>query len=270
MLAIAIFLLLVIFLLLCFRSCAMTKYPCFTFYMKAKHKIFYNILIRFHMQSFLKLLLGASQTLSILNWSAGGAVQGVTSVLLVVVLILLPVLYAYCIYSKFKELYRPSVREQIGTLYLKLNIDRPVALAYSVMFFVRRIIFVTVMLSLAAFPHIQVQAFLLVSILYLCYLNGFGVLFEARFFSRMEVWNEVFFLYLCYHLVLQANLLEPGEIRIQVGWSLVCSSILMVALNFIIVIMIVIKALIQKVRVKLHERRVRKLMELKRHAMRRV
>ena len=90
------------------------------------------------------------------------------------------------------------------------------------------------------------------------YLNGFGLLFEERFHGTLETCNEICFLYLCYHLVLQANLLEAGAIQDQVGWSFIYTSIAMVAVNLLIVISVTFKALILKLRRKLHKRKLLK------------
>ena len=60
MLGIALVLVLIICLLLCFRMCAATKYSCFRCYMNMKSKIFYNVLIRFSIASYLKILMGAA------------------------------------------------------------------------------------------------------------------------------------------------------------------------------------------------------------------
>ena len=67
--------LLLIGILACFRICAMTKYSVYRCYMTIKTKIFWNTLIRFSLQSFLKLMMGACLTLSLLEWADSGEVQ---------------------------------------------------------------------------------------------------------------------------------------------------------------------------------------------------
>ena len=66
--------LLLISCLACFRMCAMTKYSVYKCYMTLKTKIFWNALIRFSLQSFLKLMMGACLTLTLLEWGDSGEI----------------------------------------------------------------------------------------------------------------------------------------------------------------------------------------------------
>ena len=67
--ALAIMIIIVVILLICFRLCSATKYSCFSCYMKIKNKIFYNLFIRFALQGFLKFCIAACTTLSLIDWS---------------------------------------------------------------------------------------------------------------------------------------------------------------------------------------------------------
>ena len=57
---------LILVLLYC---CAYTKYSVFTCFMRLKNKIFYNTLIRFSLQSYLKTFVASCTTLSLIKWS---------------------------------------------------------------------------------------------------------------------------------------------------------------------------------------------------------
>ena len=65
-----VFIILLLFLLFCFRWCSSTKYSCFKCYMTVKNKIFYNLFLRFGLQSFLKFLIAAGSTLLLIDWQS--------------------------------------------------------------------------------------------------------------------------------------------------------------------------------------------------------
>ena len=93
--------------------------------MMIKTKIFWNTLIRFSLQSFLKLMMGACLTLSLLEWADSGEVQqGIISIVMIVTLVLLPILYSYAMYRKFDDLWLPSVKDKIGTIYSNMNSEK--------------------------------------------------------------------------------------------------------------------------------------------------
>ena len=123
--------------------------------MTIKTKIFWNTFIRFSLQSFLKIMMGACLTLSLLHWTDRGEVQqGVTSIVIIVTLVLLPFIYVYVIYRKFDDLWMPSVRDRVGTIYSNMNTEKVSALAYSMVFMGRRSLFVLLTFTLAQHPHL--------------------------------------------------------------------------------------------------------------------
>lgn len=133
----------------------MTKYSVFRCYMTIKTKIFWNTLIRFTLQSFLKLMMGACLTLSLLQWANGGEVQqGITSIVMIVALVLLPFIYVYVMYRKFDDLAMPSVKDRIGTIYNNMNPGKVWALAYATVFLGRRSLFVLLTFTLTMYPHL--------------------------------------------------------------------------------------------------------------------
>jgi len=121
--------------------------------MTIKNKIFYNAFIRFSLQSFLKFMIAACTTLSLLDW-ASGLQQGVISILMIVVLLLLPCLYVAVMYKQFVHLDLPSVKARIGSLYLNMNPEKVTSLAYSIFFLLRRSFFVFLTYALTSYPHL--------------------------------------------------------------------------------------------------------------------
>ena len=43
---------------------------------------------------------------------------------MIVVLVLLPILYIYAMYRKFDDLWLPSVKDKIGTIYSNMNSEK--------------------------------------------------------------------------------------------------------------------------------------------------
>lgn len=117
------------------------------------------------------------------------------------------------------------------------------------MFLVRRTIFVIFTFTLISHPILQIELFIVVSLLYLCYINS-KLLFLTRFLSRLETLNEVLFLLICYHLVLMANLVGEYATRIQIGWSLIYTSIAMAGINMIVILVANAKECIRKCKLK--------------------
>ena len=198
--------LLLICFLACFRMCAMTKYSVYRCYMTIKTKIFWNVLIRFSLQSFLKIMMGACLTLSLLEWADSGEVQqGIVSIVVIVAFALLPIIYVYMMYRKFDDLWMPSVKDRIGTIYSNMNTEKVWALAYTVVFLARRSLFVLLTFTLALYPNLQIQIFTYSTMLFMCYVNS-DLLHVSRTLRGLETVNEYFFLILCYHIVLFNNM----------------------------------------------------------------
>ena len=228
--------LLLISCLACFRMCAMTKYSVYKCYMTIKTKIFWNALIRFSLQSFLKLMMGACLTLSLLKWGDTGEIQqGVISIFLIVTLGLLPFIYVYVMYRKFDDLRMPSVRDRFGTIYNNMNPKKVSALAYVTVFIARRSLFVLLTFTLAMYPNLQIQIFTYSTLLFMCYFNA-DLLHVSRTLQLLETINEYFFLLLCYHIVLFNNLVEEFETRETIGESFIYCSIILVAINIVIIL----------------------------------
>lgn len=127
------------------------KYSWTRFYFKMKQSIFYNSFIRFVLQSALKMEIGFALTLTTLHWKnkkdkSQIIFSGLMMFLLVVVI---PVVFAVVLFRRRKELWRPSVKAEIGSMYLGLNTNKVLALAYTIVFMVRRTLFVLIMFFLS-------------------------------------------------------------------------------------------------------------------------
>ena len=85
-----------------------------------------------------------------------------------------PVIFAWVMWENYENLDAPSIRRKIGTMYddVYLKDDHTYGLSYSVVFLVRRSLFVWISFLLFDHPPLQLQAFFFSSILYICYLSS--------------------------------------------------------------------------------------------------
>lgn len=250
-LAIGVVILLVILILFCFRVCAYSKYSVFSCYMRLKNKVFYNMLIRFSLQSYLKTFVASCTTINLIVWSDSQSMnQGASSIAIVTVLVLLPFIYVYVMCKNSVHLALWSKKERIGSLYVNMNEEKGIALAYSIIFLFRRCFFVFVTFQLTSYAHLQIQLWVLSNVLYLSYLSN-DMLFEERLQSRLEMLNELLFLGLCYHMVLLSNIITEYAVRDAIGWSFIYGSVCLVAINILILFYLGLSSLLQKCRLKL-------------------
>lgn len=96
--------------------------------------------------------------------------------------------------------------------------------------------------------------------LYLSYLSH-SLLYESSFSSRLEIFNEVVFLFLCYHMVLFANLVTDFEVREYIGWSFIYSSLFLVGVNTLVIMGVNVMTLLLKCKRKFKERKQKKLIK---------
>ena len=82
-----------------------------------------------------------------------------------------PLIFAVILKKNFGRLPRPSTKKQIGTLYLSIKDTDKVALAYSPVFMLRRLLFIAITFSMAEFPGLQIHLFSYLNLFYVMYLG---------------------------------------------------------------------------------------------------
>lgn len=208
-LALILFLLLLISIGVLFfiQICVLSKYSHYKLYMSIKQRIFYNAFIRYILQSYLKLEIATSTALFYAQWdkSLKYYIIGVTSLVGVVLLVLMPVLFYYILYKQKDKLQVHSVKSKIGSLYLGMRTDKYSQLFYLVVFLLRRSLFVGLTWFLYDFPSLQVHLFIYSSLLYIITINHLDH-FEESFQCKVELTNETLFIVICYHLVYFTNI----------------------------------------------------------------
>jgi hypothetical protein len=84
-----------------------------------------------------------------LNWRGGGRItQKLVALVGLIALTSLPIFFGIILKRKKADLWRPSVKAQIGSLYLGINTQSMWALSYTIVFMLRRTLFVALMFGL--------------------------------------------------------------------------------------------------------------------------
>ena len=105
----------------------------------------------------LKVGLASATTLSLIKWSEFGAstaLSVVTASSVLLVMGLSPLIFGFILRKNFKELPKPSMQNAIGTIYLSIKDNEPLALAYSSIFMLRRLSFIGITFGMANTPSL--------------------------------------------------------------------------------------------------------------------
>ena len=139
--------------------------------------------------------------------------QGGLSALIVIVITVAPFIFGIFLYKNIKNLQEEDFERKFGSMYqgVWLVENSKYAIGYSVVFLLRRLLFVILTFALFDFPGLQIQAFIWTSILYLVYLNAERVQAEP-FTLVFENMNEFTFLIVCYHFVLFTGIVNDPYI----------------------------------------------------------
>ena len=124
--------------------------------MLSTSKLYFNGLIRYHLTSFLKVFIASCSTLQYINFSAESAdlSQACTSILILAFIIIIPAFYTIVLDKRFVRLGYPSSREQIGSLYEKMNVKKKAGVMYQIVYLARKSFFVIWIFTLKEHPHL--------------------------------------------------------------------------------------------------------------------
>ena len=229
------------------------KYEWYRRYMTIQDMIFYNLFIRYILQSSLKLQIAAGTTLMVLDGFSElkDIVQGVSSILLLVLLSFCPIVFVVVLYKNYLNLAWLSIEKKFGSMYMGVYLETMdiYPLTYSIIFQLRRIIFVFLTFFLYNYVGIQLQVFIYTNVLYIIYLN-FNRIYYEYFTLFLENLNEVFFLITLYHLVLFGNMVHDPYMIEYIGVSMVCSVGIILATGTFVIVFINVKAIMRALKLR--------------------
>ena len=152
MLVIAIAILVLIIALFVASYFVLTSYRAYKTFRGVCEKIFYNTFLRYMIQSVLKVGLASAGALAAINWNAMTPSKAISVSISSTILFVLgcsPLFFGVVLKLNFNRLARPSVKRSIGTIYLSIKENNKVALAYSSIFMLRRIVFIALTFGLS-------------------------------------------------------------------------------------------------------------------------
>ena len=97
-------------------------------------------------------------------------------------------------------------------MYQGVSLDKeaPYGLTLIGAFLIRRSVFIAITYALIDYPALQIQVFILTSVLYMAYLNTFTI-YEDTSLLKLELVNESIFLACCYQMLFFTNILSVED-----------------------------------------------------------
>ena len=217
--------------------------------MRIRQRIFWNTFIRYALQSELKLLISACSVLALERSKViPDRMNMIFPSIMLLALLSCPFIFYRAMMKNRDNLDVPSVKARIGTLYLGLRADREYVISYSLVFILRRVVFVLITFALFDYPGIQVQALIYSSLLYIIYI-GHTSFHDPSSSKDLELMNEAIFLLICYHFVVFVNLLNGQWIKEKVGRSVVYCTAAILVINTSIIIIVSLKVVTNKLKI---------------------
>lgn len=128
--------------------------------------------------------------------------------------------------------------------------------SYSVVFLIRRSLFVLITFVWNSFPCNQVQIVLLTTLFHLCYL-AHARIHETRSLRQIEMLNECIYVCFCYHFFFFVDPVWSKCFNEKAGHSAIASICLILGINTVLILSLNVRALYHKLRL----RKLRKLAE---------
>ena len=172
MFVIGIGLLLTICITLLIATLCKQKNPtCTRLAFKMKQKLLWNSVIRYSIQSYLKLSFANFAVLTTLHWSTfSKAFKSIFALTISIGLFTLPFVYML-ILKDLSKLRDENTIRKFESLMLGIRKYNHMEVFYSVFFLIRRFLFVVLLLSLEAHPAIAISILLLLNIAAMIYLG---------------------------------------------------------------------------------------------------
>ena len=216
---------------------------CRTQMKKLHDKIFYSLFIRYILQSTLKVQMAACTTVALTSWATTTeSAQRACAIGIIVLFWCWPILFASVMYKNYSNLGTEHIKTKIGTMYpgVLLKTNHAFSLSLSIVFLIRRFLFVLITFTLYDHPVIQIQMFILSSIVYIIYL-GSARIFRENSSLKAEYLNESLFMVVCYHLILFKNFLDGPDTLEYVGFSMIFCIILLLTITITVMVITAVR-----------------------------
>ena len=195
---------------------------------KMKDTLFWGTAIRFVFESYLELVICVTIGMVNISWSQDNLSIPYCSVFTVVFMLavfIMPLFTSVFYYWKIDKVEEEQFTSDYGTLYDGLELDaakhkRKSALIYPFLFIFRRLAFSLSVFAYADFAWAQIAIQFASCLTMLMYL-GFIFPFESDFVNRIEIFNELAGLLLCYFMFCFSDWIPEATMRYLVGWAFI-------------------------------------------------
>ena len=134
----------------------------------------------------------------------------------------MPIFASVFYFCKIDDVEEEIFREKYGTLYDGLQLDmqenkRKSALIYPFLFMLRRLLFTASVIFMADFTWSQI-ALQFSSSFFLVIYFGHVWPFESHSITRIEIFNEIASILLCYMMLCFTDWIPTAQMRYTMGW----------------------------------------------------
>ena len=152
------------------------------------------------------------------------------AIMLMIVSLLYPAFIYLFLRINFHKLETIQFKQRYSALFEGLNPRKKNSIFFYVLFTFRRLIFAVSAVVLTGHPTIQIFFLFMQCVLIITYL-GTVKPFEAPFNNKLEMFNEICIIGVCYHLMLFTDFLPSPPKQYLLGWSLIGITVLNVVTN---------------------------------------
>ena len=167
-----------------------------------KKKLFWNMFLRTSLQAYIKVLFVYLTLMVSLKFQGFiSTIKSIFTILVVAILVALPALYTFILYRNRDSLEHESIRNKIGSLYVGVLTKDIFHYLYSIVFLIRRLIYVALLITLKEIPVLFSQGLIILNMMYLYYLIATKPQ-DSRSSLLMEMFNEGMLQLISYHILL--------------------------------------------------------------------
>lgn len=210
---------------------------------KLKYSLFWASPILFLQEAYLDLAISGFINLFIVwepqNWSTWQLYfTNITTILLLVGALVLPLFVLVYIWPHYSKLgsKKYEFADRYGPIFEMLDLkNKPAALWWSLLFFVRRILFAIGVIFMQDFPVIQIYLFILPTMAVLICLGQVQPL-PSLIENRLELSNSFQILLISYCLLTFTKFVDDAGVRYNMGYAIVCLTCLNILYNLVYIV----------------------------------
>ncbi|TNV87552.1 hypothetical protein FGO68_gene2096 [Halteria grandinella] len=214
-------------------------------YTYLRENFFFNSFLRLFLEGYMQFSICSLISTSNALWdSSSDRLSTVLGLIFTTCITLFPFLVWILLWRQLPNLKYKHSEQTYGSLYNEIRSDNRGAVVYSVVYMIRRLVFVIIALTLHKYPYAQAQLVIFCSIIVIIY-NILVKPFSIPRLNELEVFNEICILIAAYHLVMftDFDLSDPKasidlhlQIQYKCGWSMIAITTLNILVNMLVML----------------------------------